>query len=57
MNKWLLILTCWFWQDPMRSLPVFCEHWLSTEPTVWDLDDDGIVNFNDYVILIEDCNG
>ncbi|MCK5017490.1 MAG: hypothetical protein KAS32_10520 [Candidatus Peribacteraceae bacterium] len=42
----------WFWYAPDRNMLHFAEAWLSG-PCVWDFNDDGIVNFVDYVSLVE----
>jgi len=42
----------WFWYAPERSLLNFADSWLSG-PCVWDFNDDGIVNFIDYTLMVE----
>lgn len=53
MNKGLLIflLFLWFYIDPMRSINNFSQDWLYEGYSFWDFNRDGIVNFEDYVLL------
>jgi hypothetical protein len=52
-------LIFWFWFNPYRALTWFSNCWLETtaqckDCKAIDLNNDGIVNFTDYAILVQE---
>lgn len=53
------LLIFWFWYNPLRALTLFSDCWLDTPDgysicNYVDFNEDGIVNFIDYAVLVEE---